>query len=87
MMCKGCDKWGCHDPRCNVRTQASLKLDKLIEAEKRARLALRDLKVVLAQYEATGDHDHDGPLAPGAACPGGDCWVHRARETLTGRLA
>jgi hypothetical protein len=44
------------------------------------------LRELLAQYEATGDHDHSAhgtrPLSPGAECPGGDCWVRRARAAL-----
>ncbi len=37
----------------------------------------------LRAYEACGDHDHgNGPIAAGAACPGGDCLVARAREFL-----
>lgn len=41
------------------------------------------LQYALTNYEATGDHNHDGKsLAIGEACDGGDCWVARARETL-----
>lgn len=41
------------------------------------------LRQRLAEYEATGDHRHgNGSLRPGAPCPGGDCWVARARATL-----
>lgn len=42
----------------------------------------------LATYEATGDHDHGrGRIAPGGACPGGDCLVARARALLHGKDA
>jgi len=43
------------------------------------------LRSALAAYEATGDHNHgNGPLGAGAACGGGDdCWVMRARVTLS----
>ena len=45
--------------------------------------ALRDLPVILASYEATGDHNHGrGPLPPGAPCPGGDCLVAAARRAI-----
>lgn len=45
------------------------------------------LRRVLADYEATGDHDHGWhaprPIPPGGPCgDGGDCWVRRARATL-----
>jgi hypothetical protein len=41
------------------------------------------LRAALAAYEATGDHDHGrGPIGPGRPCPGGDCWVTRARRAL-----
>lgn len=41
------------------------------------------LRAALAEYEATGDHDHgNGPIAPGAPCPGRDCWVYKARKLL-----
>lgn len=42
------------------------------------------LRRLLADYEATGDHDHGrGPIAPGGPCGmGDDCWVRRARAVL-----
>jgi hypothetical protein len=45
-----------------------------------------DLRRLLTEYEATGDHDHGrGPIKPGAPCNGylgDDCWVKRARASL-----
>jgi hypothetical protein len=41
------------------------------------------IRKALAEYEATGDHNHwRRPLPPGAPCPGGDCLVSKAREAL-----
>lgn len=42
----------------------------------------KDLRRVLRAYEETGDHNHGRMLIPGAPCPGGDCWVLRARKLL-----
>lgn len=41
------------------------------------------LERALAEYEATGDHNHGGgPKAPGAPCGGGDCNVTRVRNAI-----
>jgi hypothetical protein len=46
-------------------------------------IAWCELGKALLAYEATGDHDHGNkPLPVGAPCPGGDCWVARARKLL-----
>ena len=37
---------------------------------------------VLAWYEATGDHNHGAGSIKGAPCPGGDCYVDKARKLL-----
>jgi hypothetical protein len=43
----------------------------------------RCLRAALLEYEATGDHNHNGrPLKSGAACEGGDCTVDRVRRAL-----
>lgn len=58
--------------------QEATKLDVLVGL-----MSPSTLRKALAEYEATGDHDHGrGPIKPGAPCPGGDCWVARARKLL-----
>lgn len=43
-----------------------------------------EIRLALARYEATGDHNHGrGPINPGAPCPGGDCYVDKARKLLS----
>lgn len=37
------------------------------------------LSEIVADYEATGDHDHGKGPVIGRTCPGGDCLVSRAR--------
>jgi len=59
-----------------------VKLDRLA----RTLSMIETLPTILAEYEATGDHDHSmhgtRPLPVGAPCPGGDCLVDKARKVI-----
>ncbi len=64
------------------REAVNEKLDALV----RALNAIEKLPELLTAYELTGDHDHSmhgtRPLPVGAACPGGDCLVTKARRVI-----
>lgn len=65
-----------------AREAMLVKLDRLANALS----TIENLPAILAEYEATGDHDHSShgtrPLLPGAPCPGGDCLVDKARKVI-----
>lgn len=64
------------------REAVQVRLDRLV----RTLSMIETLPAILAEYEATGDHDHSmhgtRPLPVGAPCPGGDCIVDKARKVI-----
>lgn len=63
---------------------AAEALDALVVAMHNVVDARTALHKALQAYELTGDHAHgsERSIPRGGSCPGGDCWVHYARQTL-----